>query len=360
MVSRELRNALIKRCTDPISAFACLGKTIETRDGPLTHIDRGANVLCVAHLDFVEWTDYPHLTRSGKMIRAGQLDDRLGAWCALDLLPALGVVTDVLLTDSEEVGRSTAQHYIADKEYNWLVQFDRSGTDVVMYDYDCASNRQILSKFDFPIGHGSFTDICWLDHLEVSGFNIGTGYYRQHTKNCHAYIRETLTNAKRFRRMWQEYKDVKIPAPEKTSGKGYRRGYSTYAWNDDYDYYGSYSARKTPSCDGYPQSIPVYDYDYTDDDTILDASPEDREGMYLSEEYDKYVLSELLRSDDLEYQCPGCMGWNNSPVSCSYCGARYYECKGCGEVLTNWDWDCGHCGTVRSDMTELAYLAQFK
>jgi acetylornithine deacetylase/succinyl-diaminopimelate desuccinylase-like protein len=73
--------------------------------------DNGASVLAVAHLDtvvrhqqrlcnFVE-------TAGGEIVYSGALDDRLGAYVILDMLPKLGINVDVLLTVGEESGQST-------------------------------------------------------------------------------------------------------------------------------------------------------------------------------------------------------------------------------------------------------------
>ena len=45
------------------------------------------------------------------MVHSGALDDRLGAYIILDLLPKLGINVDVLLTVGEEQGRSTANFF---------------------------------------------------------------------------------------------------------------------------------------------------------------------------------------------------------------------------------------------------------
>src|SRR5687767_14937641 len=129
LVTQNLRDLLIKRCNDPIEAFASLGESYTTKDGPLTYIDRGGSVLAVAHLDWV-MRRKPMLSKQG-IIQCPQLDDRLGVWVILDVLPAIGVQVDVLLTDSEEVGASTAGYFIPKKDYNWVFSFDRAGMDVV-------------------------------------------------------------------------------------------------------------------------------------------------------------------------------------------------------------------------------------
>lgn len=295
-----MQSRLIKRLTDSIEAFAELGTTIQTVHGPLTHIDRGGSVLAVAHLDFVRWHT-PRFSRRGNTVYCGQLDDRLGAWIALDLLPSLGVTVDVLLTDSEEIGQSTAQYFDPPKDYNWLVQFDRSGTDVVMYEYDCPETVAIAESFGFQTGFGSFTDICWLEHLDIAGWNIGTGYYRQHTDDCHAILSETLAQVRRFVPWWDEMKDTRIAAP-KREPKRYGRGTGGGGGNP----YGSLS--------------------------------HDWEG-------------EGYRLLDDETYCPDCGEYGTDDYTCTGCGAAYCFCENCGETLGNQDWECIACGVERRDVS---------
>ncbi|WP_437230180.1 hypothetical protein SH661x_001823 [Planctomicrobium sp. SH661] len=214
MLNRKLLTAIELRCRMPIDAFRTMGDTIDTEDGQLTFIDRGGDTLAVAHLDFVDWTR-PRISRSGETIRCPQLDDRLGAWTILDLLPTLGIHSDILLTDSEEIGRSTAQHFRAGKQYNWIFQFDRRGTDAVLYHYDSDENRNRLEHHGFTIGRGSFSDICYLD-LDCSGWNIGTGYHHEHSRRCYARLSDTFGNAVKLAEFWREHHGEHIPPPVET------------------------------------------------------------------------------------------------------------------------------------------------
>ena len=192
---------LLKRLTTPIDDFAKLGDTISTDNGPLTFIDNNANILAVGHLDFVLWNDKPKITRQWgnvKIENTPQLDDRLGVWMILDVLKDANINADILLTDEEESGRSTAQYFKSAKEYNYIVEFDRAGSDVVMYDYEDDDCSQILESVDYSVGSGSFTDICYLSHLGVKGFNFGVGYHNQHTSGCYANLSETFDSFRKF------------------------------------------------------------------------------------------------------------------------------------------------------------------
>tara|TARA_Y100000310_G_scaffold34140_1_gene32280 strand:- start:164 stop:1300 length:1137 start_codon:yes stop_codon:yes gene_type:complete len=202
-----------------IDDFRSVGEVVheDAEHGPLIFKDNGAKVLAVGHLD---WVMNSEPKQTGRWyVGCPQLDDRLGVAVILDLLPSLGIHADILLTDSEELGCSTAEHFVAPKEYNWIFEFDRAGMDTVMYKYHTAELASLLESYHFLVGRGSFTDICELDHLGVAGFNFGTGYHGQHTMACWADIRETLIMAHKFRRFYTDCKDkrftyVKPPKPK--------------------------------------------------------------------------------------------------------------------------------------------------
>lgn len=194
--TRQTRRRISKLCQRPKEDFARLGATIETQDGPLTYIDNGSKILAVAHLDTVGHTTP---TWSGDTVYCPQLDDRLGVWTLLDLLPSLGCVPfDILLTDSEEVGHSTAQYFTPERQYNWMFSFDRAGTDAVMYEYEDDEAIDLVTTYGWRASWGSFSDICSLDFLGIKGFNFGTGYHDQHTTKCSANIRDTIRSAELF------------------------------------------------------------------------------------------------------------------------------------------------------------------
>ena len=211
------------------------GDSIKNPVGELYFQDNGANVLAVAHLDSV-MVSKPY--KKGSFVIAPQLDDRLGAWVILNLLPQLNIKVDVLLTDCEEVAKSTAEHFEPDKQYNWMVEFDRHGSDIVMYQYEHTDYVNLLEKFGFKCGFGSFSDICTLDHLDIMGFNVGIGYYREHTKHCYADLAITKKQVLKFAEFWQEYKDTPLPQLEEQ--------YFNNPWNDY-----TYKRLDDPRCDEY-------------------------------------------------------------------------------------------------------------
>ena len=166
--------------------------------------DNGSSVLAVAHLDTVQLPNRRAArfiqTTAGPMVLSGALDDRLGAYIILELLPKLGITCDWLLTVGEETCASTARFFTPPpgKKYDWMIEFDRGGTDVVMYQYDDEGTRLAVEAAGAMVGEGIFTDICFLEHLGVKGFNWGVGYRQYHSAKSHAYLDETIMMVSRF------------------------------------------------------------------------------------------------------------------------------------------------------------------
>lgn len=183
------------------------GKTNRNKGSLHSFLDNGSSILAVAHCDFVEngqHFDYAELEKE-TLIFSPMLDDRLGVYTILDLLPRMGVTTDILLTDNEETGRSTASDFIASKQYNWIVSFDRRGVDAVVYDYD---EMHEAVKKHFCSGIGTFSDISNLEHCKAGAFNVGIGYHGEHTSRCFASTSEYFEQIARFLNFWDEFKDV--------------------------------------------------------------------------------------------------------------------------------------------------------
>ena len=223
----------------PIDTFRELGTDLSGSYGQLVYIDRGASILGVAHLDSVARGYHFDEMRwkNQHVVFTESLDDRLGAYILLDVLPALGIECDVLLTDNEESCRSTAEYFRPEKKYNWMFQFDRAGTDTVMYEYESDSLIKAIEEFGMVWGFGSYSDICELEHLGIKGLNIGTGYYDNHTSWSHAVLTETDMMIRIFKRFYEKYKDVSLPHEPGTgrgysSGRGYSRGWSDCNWDN--------------------------------------------------------------------------------------------------------------------------------
>ena len=190
-------------CRMRVDEFASYGECVPTPGGNYVFRDVGSQVLAVAHLDTV--LPGTHFARDGDRVASPTLDDRLGVYLLAHLLPAFGVECDLLLTDGEEVGRSTARWFVPPRRYNWIFSFDRAGTDVVLYQYDAPECRRLLGRAGFRVGAGSSSDIAHLGFLGCKGFNFGCGYYRQHQRECFAVLRETERMVTGFVRFWRRH-----------------------------------------------------------------------------------------------------------------------------------------------------------
>ncbi len=195
--------------------------TLPGKDRFYWYQDNGSDILAVAHLDSVQddGTCQVVYTSAGPLAVSGALDDRLGVYVILDLLPALGVTCDWLLTTDEEMGRSTAEEFAEDfltdhvpsKQYNWIIQFDRGGTDVVMYDYETPELCDLVEQSGARVGQGSFSDICMLEDLGCVGINWGVGYADYHSPRAHAWLSDTFRMVARFLRFHAANHDVFLP-----------------------------------------------------------------------------------------------------------------------------------------------------
>ena len=214
---RSLRWHLLARIED----YYPEGEVVNTAVGVYVYKDNGCDVLAVAHLDSVAVEkEVAIVTEHGHThYYARTVDDRAGAYVILDLLPKLGVKTDILLTEGEESMMSTAMYFTTKKKYKWVFEFDRNGTDVVMYQYETEEHKKELEKYGFKVGDGSFSDIACLDDLEVTGFNFGTGYYLNHTDKAHVKLDRLLDNVTRFLPFYEANKDVEMPYTETAHSK---------------------------------------------------------------------------------------------------------------------------------------------
>ena len=198
--------------------FGEIGGGIGRRDEQYAFKDNGSNILAVAHCDFQPTVNHFAVAKlTGEtLIFCPRLDDRLGVYTVLDFLPALGVNVDVLLTDKEEVGQSTAEYFKTDKKYSWVVEFDRRGVDAVVYDYD---GMLPLVRPYFNVGNGTFSDISVLD-IGVQAFNVGVGYYGEHTSRCHMVVEDYIDQIEAFVRMYHDKRHLTVPATHKPRQRG--------------------------------------------------------------------------------------------------------------------------------------------
>ena len=292
-VTRKTRRRLRKLCEMPIDRLKsgwtrqADGKHIQFTDigspgRQLLYHERSpeTKLLAVAHLDVVMQAQFKMYD---DLVITPALDDRLGVWVILDLLPLLGFSEyDILFTDMEEQGMSTAEDFIPLKQYNWVFEFDRRGTtDVAMYQYsDDVLDDMIRNTTEMdPVG-GSFSDISSIG-CGCKAMNWSVGYDHEHTKDCYAYVEDTVFCAEQFLKFAAEYKDM-------------------YMIHDhDKDYYGRYS----------------YDYNYNYTEKCY-SGLKDRD-----KKWDNIRVNPcFLCGETLEYK------WR----FCPYCGSdvenqQYYE-----------------------------------
>lgn len=193
----------------------------QTPGGKAWFKDNGASVLAVAHLDsrlsFLHF-DVARL-KPDTLIYCPTLDDRLGAYVILDWLSSAGIKVDILLTENEEKGMSTAGdfQFPKGKKYNWMFSFDRTGTDVVTYNYRSVLTTAMLEKHGWKVGNGSYSCIADLEDLGCKGFNFGTAYYEYHSEYAWASRNELMQSLRRFYSFYSEYANVEMPHVQQTS-----------------------------------------------------------------------------------------------------------------------------------------------
>lgn len=232
LLTEKQINKLKEICQKPIQDFAQKGwKTVKTENGlNYYYLDRGSQILAVAHLDYVCRTKkfvYEINNKNQEIVWCPQLDDRLGAWVILErLFNELNY--DILLCDGEETGRSTARYFNEKPKgyYNWIFEFDRAKTDVVLYNYSSPEFIQKLESVGFEIGRGIFSDISCLEGLGCKAMNIGVGYRDYHSEESSAPILDTLKMIKKFKKFYKtfcnthlEHEKLIVPSYEPQIGK---------------------------------------------------------------------------------------------------------------------------------------------
>jgi hypothetical protein len=211
----EAMKVLQRICRKDVNFFKKYGDYELTPSGPYIYMDRGSDILGVAHLDVRVKAHHFSVTNLShdKEIKCPTLDDRLGVFILLHMLPLMGIECDILLTTGEENGQSTAQYFTppTGKDYKWMFEFDREGTDAVLYNYYNWELKTLLERAGWTVGYGSYSDICELEHLRIMGINFGTGYHRSHTLDMYASVSEILLNLKKFDRFFKKNCDTKLP-----------------------------------------------------------------------------------------------------------------------------------------------------
>jgi hypothetical protein len=226
---------------------------VKRYDQNLWHIKNGGTVLLVAHIDTVLPPCKPRVKK--KRIKAIGLDDRLGVYMAIKLMENLSGLVDVLITDDEEIGLSSAELMTKEElfKYNVIIGLDRRGTDFVSYGM---ADKDLINAYKeyADYGFGSFSDIAYLEDSASCGcINVGIGYYKAHEKDSYAKIAETRKAYSDVMNFIIKYKNVKfkkkVPAPVKKYKKSYGGWYGHFNEN-------AYFAQKT--------TVAGSSYDYSD------------------------------------------------------------------------------------------------
>lgn len=211
---------------------------------PYMFIDNGANILAVAHMDATGKD--PHFGRvkikGDEWIFARWVDDRLGVFLLLDVL-AQFFRYDILLTSGEETGKSSARQFVAPpgKEYHWMFEPDRMGTDVVHYQYATDKMREAVKAAGFGVyAWGAYSDIASLDKLGCCGINYGIGYEENHGDWARANLNVTLEQTAKMARFFDTNQEVVFPyIPKVVPVTPVTPTYPTNGRNPNNGHYGS-------------------------------------------------------------------------------------------------------------------------
>jgi hypothetical protein len=196
----------------------------------------GSPILAVGHLDSVQRNrDHFKVSSDGMRIWSPVLDDRLGVYAITKLLPAMGIITDVLLTTGEESGCSTAKEFGCPVIYNWMVEFDRGGGDAVTYQFDSEPWESMLESYGYEVGHGIYSDIDDLGHVGCCAVNIGVGYQQYHSMNAYFDLGVFIRNVAKFVMMYEDQSAQMFyhSAPKYKYGKYSKYGYYDNDWYTD-------------------------------------------------------------------------------------------------------------------------------
>lgn len=202
--------------------------------------DNGSSILAVAHLDTVGLANSRLAqmveTEGGAVVYSRALDDRLGAYVLAELLPAMGLTFDLLLTVGEESGASTAaffdpaEHH--DREYNWIIEFDRGGTDVVLYQYEDEELADRVEATGADVEQGIFSDISEMEHVGVKAMNWGVGYRDYHGPRSHVWLDDMFMMVGYFLDFHDTWQDTVMPH-EPSPRFGYPQWGSSGAWTNE-------------------------------------------------------------------------------------------------------------------------------
>jgi len=175
------------------------------------HIKSGGKILLVAHVDTVLKPVKPRIKK--KRIKGRGLDDRLGIYMAMTILEEHPEIVDVLITDDEEIGMSTASLVPTEDlaNYNCIIELDRGGDDFVHY--GLAGPDLVYAYEEYADkGFGMASDIMHLNKPNCGCINVGIGYYKAHAKNSYCKTEEFIQSYHNVMDFIEKYQDVHFEA----------------------------------------------------------------------------------------------------------------------------------------------------
>jgi len=251
-------------------------------------IQRNSPVLMVAHVDTVlplRGAVVVLDSEKNRLLHPG-LDNRLGVYLGLEVLPAMNLHVDLLLTTDEEQAASTAAIVHTRKPYNWIFSFDRKGTDVVCYQYDNPHLYRILTGAGFEVGHGSYSCVSDLEHLGACGINFGCGMANYHSEGAYCDLAQLTMQLKRFSGFYHDFSELWFPHRSRTGGVDHSKMHcwavTVESWLWQYEYHRNRGAMEAArDCHRYLTNLltlaPELRKEFPDE---LSAFPEFSEGVF--------------------------------------------------------------------------------
>jgi len=320
------------------------------------YIDNGSKVLAVAHMDTVinvrKKFNFNTYTRSNaRIIKCPTLDDRLGVYIITDMLPALlgEKWADILLTDEEESGSSTSDIFVDkykdEKEYNWIVEFDRHGGELaktehaVLYNYSINGKefKAALNSAGFTkLGRGSFTDITTMQDMGVKAFNVAVGYVDNHSTKAFMYPAQTELAVTNFIGFYNTNKEV-VFKHDKVTYAAYGTKYGTrYQPTTPYDDYPRYQSRMALSGPLIAKGLEVKGSAFKMGDVVYNRK-------YAHTSKTLYIVGQVFEYADDQFK------YNISAIDGAYTTSLVDEC-----YLTRSDDVCSYCFS-RPSLTWMYY-----
>lgn len=348
-------DSLRRFCNKSVRSYFSRYSQYANKNKQYIYKDNGSSILAVAHLDTV-WDNRRKDEKYSKTVKfayvkkmdrvySPRLDDRLGVYTILELLPKLGVNVDVLLTTDEEIGQSTARNFQTDKKYNWIVEFDRSGVDYVTYQMGSPTLTSLMHQYDMYEGWGSYTDICDIKGQECVKFNVGVGYYNAHSLSHYMVVTEYLDSIKKFVQFYSDNYDTFLKADDDSS-YGY---YSSYRYNNagiyrcdgcnQYKYEDEYT-----KIYNYPRLCTDCEWEYYEGHPLpANSHPSDEEPFTWSKDSNLYGDCDKCNRPDMDLQRTSLNYKGDYKYVCSFCLEDYlvqspilpYHCGGCGSLVSH-------------------------